>query len=163
MRPEPLTYVDGDLDENQREAVARAVFTPDLCLIRGLPGTGKSRVVSEIVLQAAARGERVLLLAPTPAALDRVLERVGGNETRQALADVAHRRVRGGARQQIVGHQVVKGVGTHRRQQRLRHRHPDAARLHPAHGGQGTEVAAQERRTAYRLPEDVVICDDSDR
>ena len=65
----------------QREAVSRALATPDICLIQGLPGTGKSRVVAEIVLQAAQRGERVLLLAQTPAPLDRILELVGEHET----------------------------------------------------------------------------------
>src|SRR5260370_2635116 len=75
--PPPLeTIVDTALDPWQREAVARAVHTPDLCLIQGTPGTGKSRVVAEILLQAARRGERVLFLAPAPAALDRVLEQL---------------------------------------------------------------------------------------
>jgi hypothetical protein len=68
------------LDEVQREAVARALETPDVCLIQGLPGTGKTHVVAEVVTRAAARGERVLLLAPTAAALDRVLEVVGGRD-----------------------------------------------------------------------------------
>ena len=68
---------DEALDETQREAVARALGTPDLCLIQGAPGSGKSRVVAEIVIRAAARGERVLLLAPHAAAVDRVLELAG--------------------------------------------------------------------------------------
>jgi hypothetical protein len=72
-RPGPLTPVDRDLDEMQLEAVAKAVTTPDVCLIQGLPGTGKSRVVAEILTQSARRGERILFLAPTSAAIDRVL------------------------------------------------------------------------------------------
>jgi hypothetical protein len=80
LRPARLEPLDGSLDDVQRDAVARALRTPDVCLIQGLPGTGKSRVVAEIVRQAAARGERTLLLAPTTAALDRVLEQVGGAE-----------------------------------------------------------------------------------
>ena len=42
-------------------------------------------------------------------------------------------------------------------QRDVRHGHPDAARLHRAHGGQGTEVAGQGHRASHRLPEDVVI------
>jgi hypothetical protein len=80
IRPPCPVLFDGALDEAQREAVARALHTPDLALIQGLPGTGKSRVVAEIVTQAAARGERVLVLALNPAALDRVLERLGPHE-----------------------------------------------------------------------------------
>jgi hypothetical protein len=75
--PPALEYHDCELDATQREAVARAVATPDICLIQGFPGTGKSRVIAEMILQAAGRGERVLFLAPTPAALDSVLQRLG--------------------------------------------------------------------------------------
>src|SRR5438477_5350140 len=74
VRPTPVEVTDSVLDEAQRGAVARALQTPDLCLIQGLPGTGKSRVVAEIVCQATARGERVLLVAPAPPAVDRVLK-----------------------------------------------------------------------------------------
>lgn len=72
-----LDLTDPALDLVQREAVAKALATPDICLIQGLPGTGKSRVVAEVIAQAAARGERVLLLAPSTAAIDRVLELIG--------------------------------------------------------------------------------------
>lgn len=80
VRGECPPLVDEALDPVQREAVARALATPDLCLVQGPPATGKSRVVAEIVTQAASRGERVLLLAPTTAALDHVLERVRDRE-----------------------------------------------------------------------------------
>src|SRR5437764_904253 len=75
--PPPPAYAGDlppDLDAQQREAVAAALRTPDVCLIQGLPGTGKSCVAAEILARAAGRGERVLLLAPGPAALDRALE-----------------------------------------------------------------------------------------
>jgi hypothetical protein len=76
----PAQAGDVPLDETQRDAVARALATPDLCLIQGLPGTGKSHVVAEIITRAAGRGERVLLLSPKTAAIDRVLELVGGRD-----------------------------------------------------------------------------------
>lgn len=76
LHPPDLDFHDGELDRMQREAVARAVATPDVCLIQGLPGTGKSRLIAEIILQAAQRGQRILFLAPTAAALDPVLERL---------------------------------------------------------------------------------------
>ena len=80
VRVVPLEVLDEALDTRQREAVAKALLTPDCCLIQGFPGTGKSRVVAEIVTQAAARGQRVLLLAFSPAAIDRVLELVANRE-----------------------------------------------------------------------------------
>src|SRR5262245_16342047 len=73
----PVDVMDEGLDAAQREAVARALQTPDVCLIQGLPGSGKSRVLAEVVTQAAARGERVLLLSPSAAGVDRVLEFAG--------------------------------------------------------------------------------------
>jgi hypothetical protein len=69
--------IDPDLDAGQREAVARALHTPDICLVQGRPGTGKSRVLAEIIRQATTLGQRVLLLAPASAALDRVLAQLG--------------------------------------------------------------------------------------
>lgn len=80
-----LTYFDGELDELQRQAVARALATPDLFMLQGLPGTGKSRVLAEIVLQAAVRGWRVLLLAGHTASVDVVLRRLYGRSEVLAL------------------------------------------------------------------------------
>src|SRR5262249_28102390 len=60
IREIPLTLVDSGLDATQREAVGRALATPDVAVILGWPGTGKSRVVAELITQALLRGERVL-------------------------------------------------------------------------------------------------------
>jgi hypothetical protein len=89
LRPPALVPLDAELDEVQCEAVAKALATPDIFLVQGLPGTGKSRVVAEIVAQATARGEKVLLLAPMAAALDRVLDLVAGRATAFALRCLA--------------------------------------------------------------------------
>lgn len=83
--PEFPTFVDTALDASQRQAVARALATPDVCLLQGLPGSGRSRVLAEILTQLADRGQRVLLLAPTAAALDRVLEFLPAAVAQQAL------------------------------------------------------------------------------
>jgi hypothetical protein len=61
----------------QREATALALNTPDIALIHGPPGTGKTTVICGIVEELVRRGQRVLLVAPTHVALDNVLERVG--------------------------------------------------------------------------------------
>src|SRR5581483_9286147 len=62
LRISPLEALDTNLDSVQQEAVARAIQTPDLCLIIGAPGTGKSRVIAEIIRQAVRKEERVVLL-----------------------------------------------------------------------------------------------------
>ncbi|KYF48532.1 hypothetical protein BE04_37730 [Sorangium cellulosum] len=64
-------------NDAQHRAVALALASPDLCLIDGPPGTGKTTVICEIVRHLVARGERVLLVAPTHVALDHVLQRIG--------------------------------------------------------------------------------------
>jgi hypothetical protein len=79
IQPNPI--VDDRLNEAQREAVARALATPDICLIQGLPVTGKSRVAAEIVARAVARGERVLLASPHPGSVDHTLQLVQSVET----------------------------------------------------------------------------------
>ena len=80
LRVPPAPPGESPLDDLQREAVARALETPDICLIQGWPGSGKSHVIAEVITRAASRGERVLLLAPSPAPLDRVLEIAGGRD-----------------------------------------------------------------------------------
>lgn len=83
--PAALEYADADLDAVQRLAVARALMTPDLCLIDGLPGTGKSRVIAELLGQASRRGWRCLFVADAPPALDVVLQRLVGRQDVFAL------------------------------------------------------------------------------
>jgi len=73
---EALSVMDLALDDVQRQAVRCALTTPDLALILGYPGTGKSRVVSELLAQAITRGLRVLFVAQDMAGVDRALERL---------------------------------------------------------------------------------------
>jgi len=78
LAPLPPDWQDSgslnELDPQQRASVVAALRTPDLVLVQGRPGTGKSRVAAEVIARAAARGERGLLVAATTAALDRTLE-----------------------------------------------------------------------------------------
>lgn len=80
VRPSAPELFDADLDGPQREAVAKALHTPDFCLVRGPSPAALAAVAAEVVSQAAARGERVLLLAASSGAADRVLHEVGGRE-----------------------------------------------------------------------------------
>ncbi|MCB9538172.1 MAG: AAA family ATPase [Myxococcales bacterium] len=61
----------------QRRAVEIALGTPDFALIEGPPGSGKTAVVTELVVQAVRRGQRVLLCSTTHVAVDNVVERLG--------------------------------------------------------------------------------------
>lgn len=86
-RPESLPELpraelsDGDEEtRRQVEATALALSTPDIALIHGPPGTGKTTVICDVVQDLVRRGQRVLLVAPTHVALDNVLERVGDRQ-----------------------------------------------------------------------------------
>jgi hypothetical protein len=85
FEPAALDTADPELDPAQRLAVARALATPDLALIQGHPGTGKTRVVAELLRQADRHGLRVLFVAPTAAAVDRALERVAADPSVRVL------------------------------------------------------------------------------
>ena len=67
---------DARLNASQRRAVERAMAAETLSLILGPPGTGKTRTLAEVVRQAVARGERVLVTAASNLAVDNLAERL---------------------------------------------------------------------------------------
>lgn len=73
--PEP-TYLDRGLLDAQRRAVRLALEAADVHLVHGPPGTGKTRTLVELVRQCVGRGERILVSAPSHAALDTLGERL---------------------------------------------------------------------------------------
>lgn len=70
---EPL---DRELDSMQQAAVAVALATPDLALIVGPAGTGKTRTLIELIRQACLRGGRVAVISPVPQSIDQLLLRL---------------------------------------------------------------------------------------
>lgn len=82
-RPQPsandeaLLLEPAPLNAEQRNAV-RAALTEPLTVITGPPGTGKSQVVSAILVNAAWRGQRVLFSSKNNKAVDVVVDRVNG-------------------------------------------------------------------------------------
>jgi len=83
IAPRPLH--DTALDPYQQQAVWRALQSPDVALIHGQAGTGKSRVAAEILRQAAEQSLSVLFVAPGSSALDQVLKRVHDHPSILAL------------------------------------------------------------------------------
>lgn len=55
----PWKPVNARLDASQRAAVSRALSAKHVALIHGPPGTGKTTAVVELILQEAARGNKV--------------------------------------------------------------------------------------------------------
>jgi ATP-dependent RNA/DNA helicase IGHMBP2 len=81
------TPFDTELDEKQRAAVDAALRSGDIALIHGPPGTGKTRTLVEVIRQRVARGERVLVAAPSNTAVDNIgirLAQIGASADRRS-------------------------------------------------------------------------------
>ena len=72
------------LNSEQRMAVEQALTRP-LTAITGPPGTGKSQVVTALLMNAAWNGERILFASKNNKAVDVVEERINGFATRPIL------------------------------------------------------------------------------
>lgn len=71
-----IVWQDHDLHVAQQHAVRHALAMRPVALIHGPPGTGKTRVLVEVVRQALLRGERVLCTAASHAAVDHLVEQL---------------------------------------------------------------------------------------
>ncbi|AEA48124.1 IGHMBP2 family helicase [Archaeoglobus veneficus] len=69
---------DNKLNESQREAVSLALGSRDFFLIHGPFGTGKTRTLTELILQEVKRGNKVLATAESNVAVDNLVERLAG-------------------------------------------------------------------------------------
>lgn len=74
VTPGKAEFLDATLNDDQKKAVCMAAEAEDVLLIHGPPGTGKTRVLTEIIHQASQRGEAVLVSAPSNAACDYLVE-----------------------------------------------------------------------------------------
>jgi very-short-patch-repair endonuclease len=64
-------------NEEQRDAIVRGLQS-DLTVVTGPPGTGKSQVVSNLIVNAVYEGQKVLFASRNNKAVDVVLHRVNG-------------------------------------------------------------------------------------
>eukprot|EP00736_Rhodelphis_marinus_P012548 Rmarinus@m.28199 len=77
LSADDLPFFNQNLDPSQRAAVAFALATPEIALIHGPPGTGKTTTVVELVRQAVGRGKmKVLVCAPSNVAVDNIVEKL---------------------------------------------------------------------------------------
>jgi len=74
VREEISRSFDPTLNDDQKKAVQKALEIEDMLLIHGPPGTGKTRVLVEIIHQVFQKGQTVLVSAPSNAACDHLVE-----------------------------------------------------------------------------------------
>lgn len=67
---------DSRLNDEQRKAVEKAINAPELCLIWGPPGTGKTEIIKEIAKQEAQIGNKALICSQGNLAVDNALARL---------------------------------------------------------------------------------------
>jgi superfamily I DNA and/or RNA helicase len=75
--PDLPGHVTDRLDPTQQDAVRRALAAPEVFLVHGPPGTGKTTTCVALIQAAVASGQRVLACAPSNAATDLLAERLG--------------------------------------------------------------------------------------
>ncbi|XP_063685644.1 DNA-binding protein SMUBP-2-like [Bolinopsis microptera] len=76
-----VTYCNDDLNSGQKQAVKLTLERPDMAVIHGPPGTGKTTTIVEVVRQHVARGEKVLVCAPSNIAVDNLLKKLSASNT----------------------------------------------------------------------------------
>ncbi|SKA52487.1 DEAD/DEAH box helicase [Photobacterium toruni] len=83
--PTVETWFNEALNDAQKNAVAKMMGAPDLCLVQGPPGTGKTTVIAEAILQLARQGDTVLLASQSHDAIDNCLSCIRNHPELRAI------------------------------------------------------------------------------
>lgn len=73
IQEKEFTPVDKFLNETQIRAVKKALGAKDFFLIHGPPGTGKTRTLTELIVQLVKQGKKVLATADSNIAVDNLV------------------------------------------------------------------------------------------
>ncbi|KAI5780203.1 DNA helicase-like protein [Peziza echinospora] len=72
-----VEFFDDTLNESQRAAVVFSLASPEVALIHGPPGTGKTQTLIELILQLALRqNKRVIVCGPSNISVDNLVLRL---------------------------------------------------------------------------------------
>lgn len=81
-KPQEILPINSEINSKNQEtlhqytALKTALSNPDLTLMQGPPGSGKTTLIIEMVQQFCRNGLRVLVVAPTHVAVDNIIERL---------------------------------------------------------------------------------------
>lgn len=85
-----LTFTNPSLNDSQKDAIKFALASPDLALIHGPPGTGKTSTIVELVLQLLQKGQRVLVCGPSNISVDNIVERLAASSPSTPIVRMGH-------------------------------------------------------------------------
>jgi len=91
--PGDVKFLADRLDESKQQAVRKALGTESFLVVEGPPGTGKTRFITELVLQTLQREprSRILLTSQTHVALDHALEQLRAANSKLKMVRIGHR------------------------------------------------------------------------
>lgn len=67
-----LAFINQQLNESQQQSVAAILRNKTITIVHGPPGTGKTTTLIEAIIQLVKTGEKVLVSAPSNAAVDNI-------------------------------------------------------------------------------------------
>lgn len=85
-----LAFVNDALNQSQKEAIKFAMASPDLALIHGPPGTGKTSTIVELILQLLKQNQRVLVCGPSNISVDNIVERLAASSPSTSIVRMGH-------------------------------------------------------------------------
>lgn len=67
-----VAFINHQLNKSQQQAVKAILKNKDITIVHGPPGTGKTTILTEAIIQLVKAGEKVLVSAPSNTAVDNI-------------------------------------------------------------------------------------------
>ncbi|KAK2737173.1 Tripartite DNA replication factor [Myotisia sp. PD_48] len=74
--------IRADLNVDQKRAIEKVLNAEDYALVLGMPGTGKTTTIAQLILALVSQGKSVLLTSYTHTAVDNILLKIRGEKMR---------------------------------------------------------------------------------
>lgn len=85
-----VVFSDPTLNASQQDAVRFALSSPEIALIHGPPGTGKTYTLIELILQLLKQDQRVLVCGPSNISVDNIVERLALTSPSTPIVRLGH-------------------------------------------------------------------------
>ncbi|EXJ83233.1 hypothetical protein A1O1_06852 [Capronia coronata CBS 617.96] len=85
-----VVFCDPTLNASQQDAIRFALSSPEIALIHGPPGTGKTYTLIELILQLLKQNQRVLVCGPSNISVDNIVERLALASSSTPIVRLGH-------------------------------------------------------------------------